>query len=92
VETLDFDAVDRCFAKMAAAGFVGLIAVAVWMWPAIPYVGGFFSSARWSTACERAHERPPLGDPMKEIVALYSAIGVILLSALSLGAVVPHAL
>ena len=28
LETLDFDSVDRCFAKMAAAGFVGLIAVA----------------------------------------------------------------
>ena len=26
-ETLDFDAVDWCFAKMAAAAFVGLIAV-----------------------------------------------------------------
>jgi hypothetical protein len=32
METLDFDSVDLCFAKMAAAGFVGLIAVAVWMW------------------------------------------------------------
>ena len=32
LETLDFDSVDRCFAKMAAAGFVGLIAVAAWMW------------------------------------------------------------
>jgi hypothetical protein len=31
-ETLDFDSVDRCFAKMAAAGFVQLIAVLVWMW------------------------------------------------------------
>ena len=29
---LDFDSVDRCFAKMAAAGFVGLIAVVVWAW------------------------------------------------------------
>src|SRR6516164_5524390 len=29
---LDFDSVDRCFAKMAAAAFVALIAVAVWMW------------------------------------------------------------
>jgi hypothetical protein len=29
---------------------------------------------------------------MREIVALYSVIGVILLSALSLGAVVAHAL
>ena len=41
VETLDFDAVDRCFAKMAAAGFAGLIAVAVWMWPAIHTSAGF---------------------------------------------------
>ena len=29
---LDFDSVDRCFAKMAAAGFVGLIAVVAWAW------------------------------------------------------------
>jgi hypothetical protein len=29
---------------------------------------------------------------MKELIALYSVIGVILLSALSLGAVVAHAL
>ena len=28
---LDFDSVDRRFAKMAAAAFVALIAVAVWM-------------------------------------------------------------
>jgi hypothetical protein len=31
-ETLEFDSVDRLFAKMAAAGFVGFIAVVVWMW------------------------------------------------------------
>jgi hypothetical protein len=30
--TLDFDSVDRCFAAMAAAGFVGFIAVLVWAW------------------------------------------------------------
>jgi hypothetical protein len=30
--TLDFDSVDRCFAKMAAAGFVWLIAVVMWAW------------------------------------------------------------
>jgi hypothetical protein len=41
VETLDFDAVDRCFAKVAAAGFVGLIAVVVWVWPAINTSAGF---------------------------------------------------
>jgi len=41
LETLDFDAVDRCFAKMAAAGFVGLTAVVVWMWPAIHMSAGF---------------------------------------------------
>ena len=41
METLDFDAVDGCFAKMAAAGFVGLIAVAVWAWPAIHTSAGF---------------------------------------------------
>ena len=29
---LDFDSVDRRLAKMAAAGFVGLIAVVVWAW------------------------------------------------------------
>jgi hypothetical protein len=31
-ETLDFDTIDWCFAKMAAAGFVVLIAVVAWMW------------------------------------------------------------
>ena len=41
VETLDFDAVDRFFAKIAAAGFVGLFAVVVWMWPAIHTSAGF---------------------------------------------------
>ena len=30
--SLDFDSVDRCFAMMATAGFVGLIAVVVWAW------------------------------------------------------------
>ena len=29
METLDLDSVDRCFAAMAAAGFVGFIAVVV---------------------------------------------------------------
>jgi hypothetical protein len=28
-DTLEFDSVDRCFAAMAAAGFVGFIAVVV---------------------------------------------------------------
>jgi hypothetical protein len=32
VEALDFDSVDRCFAKMVAAGFVGFIALVVWIW------------------------------------------------------------
>jgi hypothetical protein len=41
LETLDFDAVDRLFAKMAAAVFVGLIAVVVWVWPAIHTSAGF---------------------------------------------------
>ena len=41
METLDFDAVDRCFAKTAAAGFVVLIAVAVWTLPAIHTSAGF---------------------------------------------------
>ena len=36
METLDFDAVDRFFAKIAAAGFVGLFAVVVWMWLSAP--------------------------------------------------------
>ena len=31
-DSLDFDSVDRCFAAMAAAGFVGFIAVLVWAW------------------------------------------------------------
>ena len=30
--TLDFDSVDRCFAAMAAAGFVEFIAVLLWAW------------------------------------------------------------
>ena len=30
--TLDFDSVDRCFSAIAAAGFVGFIAVVVWVW------------------------------------------------------------
>ena len=38
---LEFDSVDRCFAKMAAAGFAGLIAVVLWMWPAIHTSAGF---------------------------------------------------
>ena len=41
METLDFDAVDRFLAKIAAAGFVGLFAVVVWMWPAIHTSAGF---------------------------------------------------
>jgi hypothetical protein len=45
VETLDFDPVDRLFAKMAAAGFVGLIAVVVWVWPAI-HTSASFSHQR----------------------------------------------
>ena len=32
-DALDFDSVDRCFAAMAAAGFVTFIAVVVWAWP-----------------------------------------------------------
>jgi hypothetical protein len=31
-ETLDFDVVDWCFARMAGAGFVGLVAVVAWTW------------------------------------------------------------
>ena len=31
-EAFEFDSVDRCFAAMAAAGFVGFIAVLVWAW------------------------------------------------------------
>jgi hypothetical protein len=41
METLDFDAVDRSFAKIAAAGFVGLIAVVLWVWPVIHTSVGF---------------------------------------------------
>jgi hypothetical protein len=33
VETLDFDAVDRLFVKISTAAFVGLIAIAVSVWP-----------------------------------------------------------
>jgi hypothetical protein len=36
-QTLDFDSVDRVgFAAMAAAGFVGFIAVVVWVWLSSP--------------------------------------------------------
>jgi hypothetical protein len=31
-ETLVFDSVDRCLAALTAAGFVGFIAVLVWVW------------------------------------------------------------
>jgi hypothetical protein len=41
MQTLDFDAVDRCFSKIAAAAFVGLIAVVVWVWPMIHMSPGF---------------------------------------------------
>ena len=32
MDTHDFDSADRCFAAMAAAGFVEFIAVLVWAW------------------------------------------------------------
>ena len=32
METPDFNSVDRCFAAMAAAGFVEFIAVLLWAW------------------------------------------------------------
>ena len=32
METPDFDFVDRCFAAMAATGFVEFIAVLLWAW------------------------------------------------------------
>ena len=31
-----FDSVDRCFAALAATAFVGLVAVAMWMWFSSP--------------------------------------------------------
>ena len=59
METLDFDAVDRVFAKIAAAGFVGLFAVVVWMWPAIHTSAGF-SHQRGSQQHAGAHANPRL--------------------------------
>jgi hypothetical protein len=56
--TLNFDAVDRCFAKMAAAGFVLLIAVVVWTWPAIHTSAGFsHQSASQQHASAQANAR-----------------------------------
>jgi hypothetical protein len=41
METLVFDALDRRLSKVAAAGFVALIAVVLWAWPAIHTSAGF---------------------------------------------------
>jgi hypothetical protein len=36
VHDFSFDFVDRCFAAMAAAAFVGLVAIVVWVWLSAP--------------------------------------------------------
>jgi len=36
VHGFSFDSVDRCFAALAAAAFVGLIATVVWVWLSAP--------------------------------------------------------
>ena len=36
VHGFSFDSVDRCFAALAAAAFVGLVAIVVWVWLSAP--------------------------------------------------------
>src|SRR6516162_5237011 len=63
---LDFDSVDRCFAKMAAAAFVALIAVAVWMFslgnggrPLAPQAGRGIQHVHVTGDLRSAPSRPP---------------------------------
>ena len=66
-ETFEFDSVDRCFAKMAAAAFVALIAVAVWMWlslgnggrPLAPQAGRGIQLVHVTGDLRSAPSRPP---------------------------------
>ena len=36
VHGFSFDSVDRCFAAMATAAFVGLVAIVMWVWLSAP--------------------------------------------------------
>jgi hypothetical protein len=36
VDGFSFDSIDRCFAGLAAAAFVGLVAIVVWVWLSAP--------------------------------------------------------
>ena len=63
---LDFDSVDRCFAKMAAAAFVALITVAVWMFglgnggrPLAPQAGRGIQHVHVTGDLRSAPSRPP---------------------------------
>src|SRR6516164_10855793 len=63
---LDFDSVDRRFAKMAAAAFVALIAVAVWMFslgnggtPLAPQAGRGMQHVHVTGDLRSAPSRPP---------------------------------
>jgi len=66
-ETFEFDSVDRCFAKMAAAAFVALIAVAVWTWlslgnggrPLAPQAGRGIQHVHVTGVLRSAPSRPP---------------------------------
>jgi len=63
-ETFGFDSVDRCFAKMAAAAFVALIAVAVWMWLSLgnggrPHAGRGIQHVHVTGDLRSAPSRPP---------------------------------
>ena len=64
--TFEFDSVDRCFAKMAAAAFVALIAVAVWMFslgnggrPLAPQAGRGIQHVQVTGDLRSAPSRPP---------------------------------
>ena len=69
--TLDFDSVDRCFAAMAAAAFVVLIAVVVWMWlslgnggrPLAPQAGRGIQHVHVTDDLRSARSRPPCASP-----------------------------
>ena len=66
-ETFEFDSVDWCFAKMAAAAFVALIAVVVWMWlslgnggrPLAPQAGRGIQHVHVTGVLRSAPSRPP---------------------------------
>ena len=55
--TLEFDSLDRRFAAMAAAAFVGLIAVVAWMWLSTP-APGLHAHRTAPLATAEGHYRP----------------------------------